>query len=109
MEIPPRFTRGQFGRKCIACKVFHFVGPIQIFQESHENLYQRLGKPYRRNELPLHLARALQTFKKLVVDFIGPINPLVKHSKVRHIIIMTSYLTKWFEATYEGFPYGYYS
>jgi transposase InsO family protein len=34
-----------------------------------------------------------------VVDFIGPINPMTKHSKARYIITTTDYLTRWDEAT----------
>jgi hypothetical protein len=50
------------------------------------------------DELPLHLVRALQAFEKWVVDFIGPINPPVRHSKERYIITTIDYLTHWDEA-----------
>jgi hypothetical protein len=51
-----------------------------------------------RDELPLQLVRALQAFEKWVVDFIGPINPIAKHSKDRYIITATDYLTCWEKA-----------
>jgi hypothetical protein len=38
---------------------------------------QRVGNPSHHDELPLHPIRALQAFEKWVVDFIGPINPLL--------------------------------
>jgi hypothetical protein len=60
---------------------------------------QRVGKPSRRDELPLQPVRALQAFEKWAVDFIGPINPTTKHSKARYIITATDYLTRWVEAT----------
>ena len=60
--------------------------------------YQRVGKPSHRDELPLNLVRALQAFEKWVVDFVGPINPLAKHSKAIQIITTTNYLTRWDEA-----------
>jgi transposase InsO family protein len=60
---------------------------------------QRVGKPSRRDELPLQPVRALQAFEKWAVDFIGPINPTTKHSKARYIITATDYLTRWAEAT----------
>ena len=36
---------------------------------------QRVGKPYRRDEIPLALQLTLQAFKKWVIDFVGLINP----------------------------------
>jgi hypothetical protein len=62
------------------------------------DVFQQVGKPSRRDELPLHPVRALQDFKKWVVDFIGPINPPSRHSKERYIITTTNYLTRWDEA-----------
>jgi hypothetical protein len=60
--------------------------------------FQRIGNSYRRDELPLHPFRALQAFEKWVVDFIGSINPLDKHSKPKYIITTTNYITRWDEA-----------
>jgi hypothetical protein len=58
---------------------------------------QRVDKPSRRDELPLHLVQALQEFEKWAVDFIGMINPTTKHSKARYIITTIDYLTCWDE------------
>jgi hypothetical protein len=58
-----------------------------------------VGKPSHRDELPLQPVRALQTFEKWAVDFIGPIKPTTKHSKARYIITATNYLTHWAEVT----------
>jgi hypothetical protein len=60
---------------------------------------QRVGKPSRRDELPLQLVRALHAFEKWAVDFVGPINPIAKHSRARYIITATDYLNRWAEAT----------
>ena len=60
---------------------------------------QRVGKPSRQDEFPLQPVRDLQAFEKWVVDFIGPINPTVKHLKARYIITATDYLTRWDKAT----------
>jgi hypothetical protein len=59
---------------------------------------QRVGKPSRRDELPIQPVRALQEFEKWAADFLGPINPIAKHSKARYIITAaTYYLTRWDE------------
>jgi hypothetical protein len=63
------------------------------------DVFQLLGKPPQRDELPLQLVRALQAFEKWAVDFIGPINLIAKNSKARYIIPTTDYLTRWDEAT----------
>jgi hypothetical protein len=57
--------------------------------------FQRVGKPSHRDELPLQRFRSLQEFEKWVVDFIGPINPLAKHSNDRYMIMTTGYLKRW--------------
>jgi hypothetical protein len=54
-----------------------------------------VGKPSRRDELPLQPVRDLQEFEKWAVDFIEPINPIAKHSQARYIITVTEYLTHW--------------
>jgi hypothetical protein len=50
---------------------------------------QRIGKPSRRYEIPLALEMTLQAFEKWVIDFVGPINPLGNHTRVRYIITVT--------------------
>ena len=62
------------------------------------DFFQQMGKLSCRDELPLQPVRALQAFEKWAIDFIGPINPIAKHSKDRYIITMTNYLTCWVEA-----------
>jgi hypothetical protein len=46
-----------------------------LFKDAKEysgscDVFQRVGKPSQRDELPLHPVRAIQAFEKWVVDFI---------------------------------------
>ena len=59
---------------------------------------QRMGKPLRRDEMPLVPHVTLQAFKNWAIDFIGPINPLRKKTSVEYIITTINYLTRWDEA-----------
>jgi hypothetical protein len=59
---------------------------------------QRVGKPSRRDEIPLAPQLNLQEFEKWAIDFVGPINPPGKHTGARYIITVTEYLTRWAEA-----------
>ena len=63
------------------------------------DVYQRVGKPSRRDEMSLVLQVTLQPFDKWVVDFVGPINPPGKCTGAQYIITATDYLTWWEEAT----------
>jgi hypothetical protein len=62
------------------------------------NICQRVGKPSRRDEIPLEPQLTLQAFEKWAIDFLGPINPLEKCIGSRYIITVTKYLTRWAKA-----------
>jgi len=62
------------------------------------NVFQRVGKPSRREEIPLNPQVMLQAFNKWIIDFVGPINPQPRRSGARYIIIMIEYLTRWAKA-----------
>jgi hypothetical protein len=94
---------GYVGGKAIAQKVLQDVlWWDTLFEDAKDysrscDTYQRVGKPSCRDELPLHPVSELQAFEKWVFDFIGPINPLNKHSKARYIITAIYYLMRWVE------------
>lgn len=69
-----------FGGKATARKVLQAgLWWPTIFKDAKDyvkgcDVCQWVGKPSRRDELPLHLVRALQPFDKWAVYFIGPIS-----------------------------------
>jgi hypothetical protein len=58
---------------------------------------QRVGKPSRRDDMPLAPQMTLQEIGKWEIDFMGSINPPGKCTGARYIIIVTKYLTRWVE------------
>jgi hypothetical protein len=62
------------------------------------HVYQRVGKPNRRDEMLLRPQVTLQAFAKCEIYFVGPINPLPKRTGARYIITAMEYLTRWVEA-----------
>eukprot|EP00253_Pinus_taeda_P035331 PITA_35331 len=58
---------------------------------------QRIGRPSRRDKLPLHPQVSLQPFEKWVIDFVGAIQPAGKKIEACYIITAMKYLTRWVE------------
>jgi hypothetical protein len=58
------------------------------------DVFQRVGNLSRRDEMPLRPQINLQVFDKWEVDFVGPINPSIRISGARYIIIVTEYFTR---------------
>jgi hypothetical protein len=84
-ECHNRVTKGHVGGKATAHKFLQgrlwwemLFKDEKVFARSFD-VCQRVGKPSRRDELPLHPVRALQSFEKWVVDFIRLINTTTKH------------------------------
>jgi len=57
-----------------------------------------MGKPSRRDELPLNPQTSLQVLEKWAIEFIGMIQPPEKKIGVQYIITMMEYLMRWVES-----------
>lgn len=57
-----------------------------------------MGKPSRRDKLPLNSQISLQVFDKWEIDFVGTIKPPGKNMGAQYIITATEHLTRWVKA-----------
>jgi hypothetical protein len=96
---------GHYAGKATVQKVLHarLWWPI-VHKYSKEycqkrDVFQRVGKPSRRDEMTLRPQVTLQVFDRWEIDFVGPINPPTRISRARYIITTNEYLTRWDEAT----------
>jgi hypothetical protein len=73
---------------------------LTIHRDSKEyyrrcDVFQRVGKPNKRDKIPLQTQVTLKAFDKWAIDFVGPINPPIKIIGARYIITAIEYLTRW--------------
>ena len=56
----------------------------------------RMGRPIKRNGIPLQPQVLIEPFEKWAIDFVGPIN--LASRKNIYILVCTDYVTKWVKA-----------
>jgi hypothetical protein len=69
----------------------------EYYQKS--DVFQIVGKPFKRDYMPLRPKFTLQVFDKWEIDFVGPNNLSARRSGARYIITTKKYLTRWEDAT----------
>jgi hypothetical protein len=97
------FAGGHYARKATKKNILHAgLWFPTLHKEAEEyckscDVFQRLGRPSKTNEIPLNPQVTLQEFEKWAMDFPGSINPPARRTRARYVITMIDYLTIWIE------------
>jgi hypothetical protein len=91
---------GHYAEKTTTQKILHpglwwsILHEYAKEQFQNRNIYQRVGRPLQRDEIPLNPQVTLQEFDKWIVDFVRLINQPYRRTRSMYIITMTNYMKR---------------